>query len=143
VLLLKLTLVCFHILKQISTCDKRSILQFGYCAKQNVFPQANCALQTNDTVSTNRQRTHNVTTWRFRVSTVAMRRQQCVLSVLLSYKSGQQYKNIQCCTKTALCRIYVADNNKTYFGLYVKRPIFLPHYKQIWSFYTDFHNIFS
>jgi len=36
----------FHILKQIATFDKRSILQFGCCAKEDVFPQANCALQT-------------------------------------------------------------------------------------------------
>lgn len=35
--------------------------------------------------------------------------------------------------KFLLCRIYVADRNKTYFGLYVKRPIFLPDTKQIWS----------
>ena len=74
VLLLKLTFVCVHILQQIATCDKRSILQFGCCAKEDVSPQAICAIQTKGIVSTSRQCMHYVATWRFRVTMVAMRR---------------------------------------------------------------------
>jgi len=34
--------------------------------------------------------------------------------------------------------ICVAVNNEKYLGLNVERPIFLPYFKQIWSFLTDF-----
>jgi len=40
--------------------------------------------------------------------------------------------------KFPFCRIYVADNNKTYFGLYVKRPIYLPDSKKNLEFVDRF-----
>jgi len=38
-----------------------------------------------------------------------------------------------------LRQIYIAGNNETYFGVHPKCPIFLPNFKQIWNFSTDFH----
>jgi hypothetical protein len=36
--------------------------------------------------------------------------------------------------------ICTAVNNERYLGLHVECPIFLPYFKQIWSFLTDFHS---
>jgi hypothetical protein len=33
----------------------------------------------------------------------------------------------------------VVSKNKTYLGLHVQHPIFLPDFNQIWNFSTDFH----
>ena len=38
-----------------------------------------------------------------------------------------------------LWQIYLAENIKTYLGLYVPFPIFLSDFNQICSFWTDFH----
>jgi hypothetical protein len=38
-----------------------------------------------------------------------------------------------------LQRIRVAGNSKTYVGLYVKLPVFMSHFSQIWICSTDFH----
>jgi hypothetical protein len=50
----------------------------------------------------------------------------------------QRY-NIKCCATMILRKIYVAGNNETCFGVHPKCPIFLPNFKQIWNFSTDFH----
>ena len=38
-----------------------------------------------------------------------------------------------------LLYIYVAGNNSAYLGLYVRYPIFLSSFNQIWSYWTDVH----
>jgi hypothetical protein len=62
----------------------------------------------------------------------------CIVELQLTVNNIKIFSVAQ---KLLLYRPYVAGNNKTHFGLYVKRPIFLPYSKQIWSLYTDLHEV--
>lgn len=37
--------------------------------------------------------------------------------------------------------MHIPGNNKTYLGLHIEGPLFLPDFNQIRSFSTDFHRI--
>jgi len=55
------------------------------------------------------------------------------------FNNCQQHKNIACCTKMFLWRIYVAGKNSPYFGLHIMFPIFLSNFNPIWTFSIDCH----
>lgn len=55
------------------------------------------------------------------------------------FNNCQQYKNIACCTKMFLWRIYVAGKNSPHLGLHVMFPIFLSDFNPIWTFSIDCH----
>jgi len=74
--------------------------------------------------SQDRHCTYNVTIQQVRVVIVGMEIQRCVLRVLWTKSQRQQYKNIECCTKMHLWRIYVTANNAIYLRLYVTWPMF-------------------
>ena len=54
---------------------------------------------------------------------------------LLGYSSGPVTYHSK---GTILYWLEVAGKNKTYLGLYVKRPILLPNFSKIWISHTDF-----
>ena len=60
---------------------------------------------------------------------------------MLSYMSLSSIQKYSVYHNSALWRIYVADNNKTYSALRVKGHIFLSNLNQIWILSTDFHNV--
>ena len=71
---------------------------------------------------------------------------QCVRLTIVAMETQQRqwiggyyghYQNNECCTTMLSWRIYVAGNNRTYFDLHVKRPIFLFDFNQIPFFSTD------
>ena len=53
-------------------------------------------------------------------------------------RHSQQYKNIKCCIRMLLWRIYIAGNNVPCLGLHVEWPIFLSDLNKIWIFLDRF-----
>ena len=92
--------------------------------QQNVVWSQHQCLRVTVSSKRQMQRTQNATLWRVRVTTVAVKTQQYVALYCSATRNCQQYK-ISYCTTMFLQRKHVTGNNKTYFGLYVKWPVFL------------------
>ena len=107
------------------------------------FDKSNCKLintthiteQSNANKKRDGQCSQNVIFWRFRVTTVAQERQQCVLCILQSRTSPSTVRKY----RVALLG-QVAGNNRTYLVLHVEHPKFLSDFNHIWIIRTDFHN---